>query len=279
MSDTHERVVVHRKFKLFECSPEEVWAALTDPEALGSWLCNEASVDLRVGGAFEFRGDLVFGRGGGQRITALLPGRVLSFRWPLGDSEHDVAEVTWRLEPQLDFTRLVVEEALTFEGAGRPRGGWLASTLPLTDTYLPQLIAYLELGFCPVRVDANPDGKQLVIEMELPGVSTRDAFAAVSEPEHLNAWLTDAVKLELRKDGEFSFILEGESQAQHETVQEIEPDQCIATSSWPPPAGAIRYTIAAAGDDEHPAARITFVQSGMYQEVQNQEQYLRYLMT
>ena len=64
MSDTHERVVVHRTFKLFEFRPEDVWAALTDPETLTAWLCNEASVDLRVGGDFEFRGDVVFGRGG-----------------------------------------------------------------------------------------------------------------------------------------------------------------------------------------------------------------------
>ena len=250
MSERHERAVIHRKFKLFECSAEEVWAALTDPRALGAWLCNEASVDLRVGGAFEFRGDLVFGRGGGQRITALEPRRLLRFTWPLGDSEHDVAEVAWRLEPQLGMTRLVVEEALTFEGAGRPRGGWLASGFPLTNTYLPQLSAYLELGFCPVRVDANSDSNQLVIEMLLPGVTTRDAFAAVSEPGHLNAWLTDAVKLEPRKDGEFSFVLEGESEIAHETVRELEPDKSFATSSWPPPNGAVRYTIEAAGDDE-----------------------------
>lgn len=262
MTDAIERIVVHRTFKLLERRPEEVWAALTQPEALQEWLCTEASVDLRVGGAFDFRGDVVFGRGGGQRITALEPGHLLRFTWSLGESAHDVAEITWRLDPQLDLTRLVVDEALTFEGAGRPRRGWLASTLPLSDTYLPQLLAYLELGFCPVRVDANTDRRELRIEMELAGVSTRAAFAAVSEPEHLNAWLTDAVKLEPWEGGELGFLLAGESEPLHESIYELEPDRALTTSAWPPPDGRIRYITASAGDAEAPAARLTCVRSG-----------------
>lgn len=262
MSESPERVVVHRTSRLLECAPERVWAALTEPKALEEWLCNQASVDLRVGGSFGFRGDLVFGGGGGQRVRALEPGRLLRFDWPLGEDEHDVAEVTWRLELQLDLTRLVVEEALTFEGAGRPRRGWLAGTFPLARTYLPHLLAYLELGFCPVRVDANSDRRALTIEMELPGVSTRDAFAAVSEPQHLNAWLTDAVNIEPRKGGALSFVLPGGSAVAHESVLELDPDRAIAATSWPPPRGRVRYAIDGAGDGAEPGARIAFEHSG-----------------
>jgi uncharacterized protein YndB with AHSA1/START domain len=93
---------------------EELWQALTDPAALGSWFGTSVSWDLRPGGAAHFEGGEDGDRDG--LIEEVEPARRLRFRWwPVGDDAAEgTSEVTYELVP-LDEdggagTRLVVTE-------------------------------------------------------------------------------------------------------------------------------------------------------------------------
>lgn len=165
---------------------------LTEREHLEAWMCNQAVIDLRPGGVFELSGDYVYRRGGDQRIVALEPGRLVTFRWPFDD--YDVT-VTWRLESHLDMTRVIIEHDMSLDDAkvflrkrfAQPLDRTLRNSLE--ETYRHDMFAYLELGFAPARASSNPEfPDNLVLELTLPGVSGTQAVAALTEPDHLDAW-------------------------------------------------------------------------------------------
>jgi uncharacterized protein YndB with AHSA1/START domain len=98
-------------------SPDKVWEALTTAEGLGTWFGQQATVDLRVGGA----GQLIFGKVGAPdshvaelRIERLEPPHVFGYTWginglPADDPRRTYVEFT--LEPEADGTRLTVVES------------------------------------------------------------------------------------------------------------------------------------------------------------------------
>ncbi len=174
---------------------EDVWACLTQPEHLEQWMCNQAKVDLRVGGQFELTGDYVYQHGGGQRITALEPGRLITFTWPF---DSYTVEVTWRLESHLDMTRVTLEHVMTHDDAKQFLRDRPAFNFTIMGTYNHHLIAYLEMGFAPSRLDCNPappDLFEIRFDMTLP-VSATDAMAGLVEVDRIERWLDPG----LRKD-------------------------------------------------------------------------------
>lgn len=96
-------------------SPQQLWAALTDPVEVAAWFGGQVEWDLRPGGAARFVDD-----DGSMRrgvVDVVLPGRHLSYRWwradPDGEEGDDGAgasRVTYTLEPDDDGTRLTVTE-------------------------------------------------------------------------------------------------------------------------------------------------------------------------
>jgi len=71
--------------------------------------------------------------------------------------------------------------------AGCPAGSVISHSLE--ETYRHDMFAYLELGFAPARASSNPEfPDNLVLELTLPGVSGTQAVAALTEPDHLDAW-------------------------------------------------------------------------------------------
>jgi uncharacterized protein YndB with AHSA1/START domain len=44
-----------RYTRYYRASPEEVWAALTEPGSLARWLAPGVEIDVREGGSFEFQ--------------------------------------------------------------------------------------------------------------------------------------------------------------------------------------------------------------------------------
>jgi uncharacterized protein YndB with AHSA1/START domain len=92
--------------------PVKVWAALTTAEGLSGWFGNEASIDLRPGGAAR----MTFGEGyvADMRVERVEEPTVFGYTWnvyglPEGDPRRTYVEFT--LEPVGAGTRLTVVES------------------------------------------------------------------------------------------------------------------------------------------------------------------------
>lgn len=104
---------------------DRVWAHLTSPELLASWLAPVAKIDLKVGGHVE----LHMGHGGKipdevksklandkvspvvkGKVTRLEAGRVLAYTWTDGEPGEQLndSEVSFELEPRGDDVLLVL---------------------------------------------------------------------------------------------------------------------------------------------------------------------------
>ena len=89
-------------------APARLWDVLTNPDAVAGWFGARVEWDLHPGGQAHFRQDEGPDRRG--RVDTVSPGRHLVFRWwPDGDEEQ-ASEVSYRLEPDADGTRLTVTE-------------------------------------------------------------------------------------------------------------------------------------------------------------------------
>jgi uncharacterized protein YndB with AHSA1/START domain len=67
----------------YQASPDEVWAALTEPTSLARWLAPAREIDLREGGPFEL--ELNEHRTMKGRIRAAEPSRLLELDWADGE--------------------------------------------------------------------------------------------------------------------------------------------------------------------------------------------------
>jgi len=91
--------------------PARVWAALTTAEGLGTWFGNEATIDLRPGGAARMRWS--HGHVANMRVERVEEPSVFGFTWHIyGLPEEDPRRtyVEFTLEPSGTGTRLTVVE-------------------------------------------------------------------------------------------------------------------------------------------------------------------------
>jgi uncharacterized protein YndB with AHSA1/START domain len=91
--------------------PSKVWAALTTAEGLGAWFGNEATIDLRPGGAARM--SWTDGHTVGMRVERVEEPTVFGFTWQLetlSDDDPRRTYVEFTLEPVGSGTRLTVVE-------------------------------------------------------------------------------------------------------------------------------------------------------------------------
>jgi uncharacterized protein YndB with AHSA1/START domain len=101
---------IERELELAQ-PPAAVWAALTTAEGLGTWFGNDATVDLRPGGAIHL--SWTNGETAELRVEQVEEPTVFAYTWPLqGLPEDDPRRtyVEFRLEPLPTGTRLRVAE-------------------------------------------------------------------------------------------------------------------------------------------------------------------------
>jgi uncharacterized protein YndB with AHSA1/START domain len=79
---------------------EAVFAALIKPEELNRWIANQATVEPKVGGRYDFG----WGGGGPVKILELMPNEKLAIFWP----EETETVVTWTLAESGGKTRLTL---------------------------------------------------------------------------------------------------------------------------------------------------------------------------
>ena len=91
--------------------PARVWAALTTAEGLAAWFGDEASIDLRPGGAAQLR--CASGYAVDMRVERVDEPTVFGFTWQLQELSEDDPRRTYvefTLEPAGPGTRLTVVE-------------------------------------------------------------------------------------------------------------------------------------------------------------------------
>ena len=91
--------------------PQEVWTALTTADGLSAWFGEQASIDLRPGGAglMTFAGGMTVE----MRVERVEEPNVFAYTWRLPDLPHDDARRTYvefTLEPEKAGTLLRVVE-------------------------------------------------------------------------------------------------------------------------------------------------------------------------
>lgn len=193
--------------------PERVWRALTEPDELRQWWCDEVDVDLRVGGHLQFGGPHVFARdllptGSGQEtgknfeILEVETHERLTFRWCLGNAE---TRVTITLENNLEHTHLRVSQ--TADGTlswptdpDFPNWWWVA---------LPALRNFLENGDPGLRLNfpAAEQAENVEFEVALftfPWV----IWQKLTDPTQLNRWWARHAVVDLENGGTFELGLE-----------------------------------------------------------------------
>jgi uncharacterized protein YndB with AHSA1/START domain len=114
------RVCWFRLTRRYGASPEEVWAALTEPESLARWLARPHRVELEPGGAFEldFNPERMAGR-----VREVEPARVLELDWRHADEQPSVVRI--ELASEAGGTRVVLEHRQVDEALGQGYAvGW-----------------------------------------------------------------------------------------------------------------------------------------------------------
>jgi uncharacterized protein YndB with AHSA1/START domain len=94
-----------RYTRYYRAAPEEVWAALTEPDSIARWLAPTGEIDLRRGGPFELQ--LTRGQTMKGRIRAVEPSRLLELDW--ADAGEEPSIVRFELSAGGEGTVLVLD--------------------------------------------------------------------------------------------------------------------------------------------------------------------------
>jgi uncharacterized protein YndB with AHSA1/START domain len=130
----------------YPVSPEKVWRAWTDPQALSRWFgpgdtssVTQAELDVRVGGRYR----IAFGTSDGQRhevsgaYLEVEPPRKLSFSWAWQSTPERVSRVTIELVPAAGGCEMRFRHDRFFDQAARENHerGW-SGALAKLDTLM-----------------------------------------------------------------------------------------------------------------------------------------------
>jgi uncharacterized protein YndB with AHSA1/START domain len=99
------RTCAVRLTRYYGAAPEDVWAALTEPESLARWLAAPVEIELRSGGAFRLQ--LAEGETMNGRVRSIDPPRNLEIDWRRSGEEPSI--IRFELSSDGERTVLVLE--------------------------------------------------------------------------------------------------------------------------------------------------------------------------
>jgi len=118
-----------RHVRRYEATPEDVWAALTEPEQVENWLA-EMTIEPRAGGRVTFRWQ------GGQtesgEVRVFDPPRTFEYTWTEGSLSH----IRFELTADAAGTVLVLEHSLIVPDSAAGIGAGWHSHLDALDALL-----------------------------------------------------------------------------------------------------------------------------------------------
>jgi len=196
-------------------TPDRVWAALTDADAVRAWFAEHAEIDTRVGGAWRFWGRYSLGvpsrDAADQTIVAVEPEKLLAFTWTWAGVPTRV-EITlepdeWKeftmgsapaLRPNAPGCKVTVRQ--TFEGTlPYPRPESLADDHWRLS--IANLFAHLDGAEVSLVDHADPSPEvRTSIFVEAPPSTV---FRTLTEPELLNQWIGMNARVDPRVGGGF----------------------------------------------------------------------------
>jgi uncharacterized protein YndB with AHSA1/START domain len=234
--------------------PADVYRALTDPEALESWLAERADVSL-TDERYEFWGRHTPGGSerGRQRLIAAEEGRLVRFAWTIGDGES-VTE--FRVEPGKDggtrlaisYTNCPTQEELAAGDTDRAVlwTFWLIPASALAD--------YLEGREAGPRYDfeaTTGDEMRATVTIDAP---PDEVYPYLVEPEKLDQWIGMNSRVDARVGGEIE-IHEGQGAAK---ILELEPGRRLTVGWDERPGVTARWELEGSGGKTY----LSIVQSG-----------------
>jgi uncharacterized protein YndB with AHSA1/START domain len=106
-----------RRDVVYPHPPERVWAALTEPALMATWLMDVEAFEPRVGCRFRFRTKPAPGFDGVVHceVREVVPHRRLVYTWGSGKMRERPTTVAWTLAPEGAGTRLSLDHG-GFEG-------------------------------------------------------------------------------------------------------------------------------------------------------------------
>ena len=119
-----------RLTRYYDAAPDEVWAALTQPDSVARWLAAPGEIDLSAGGSFELR--LNDGHTLGARVRAVEPARLLELDW--ADAADEPSIVRFELQSDGGGTVLVLDHRRVNARLGMRYMGRWARHLDRLDT-------------------------------------------------------------------------------------------------------------------------------------------------
>lgn len=231
-------------------TPSVVYRALTDPDALRTWLAEQADVAVPHM-RFAFWGRTTpQGQSGNQRLVAAEPERLLRFVWTL-DGEPTTVDIRMRSEG--DGTALTFRQdnlpALEELMAPTGRRDGRHSMHTFWGLAIANLAAYVEgrerVPMADFSATRSPE-----IRIELPiDASAEDVFASLIDPVRIRDWFGWEAEVEPRTGGRMTLGVDGK-------IFEFEPPKRLAYADGE--GAVLRWELADSGGRTY----LTFVQSG-----------------
>ncbi|MBM4112769.1 MAG: hypothetical protein FJ253_05250 [Phycisphaerae bacterium] len=188
------------------------WSELTEPAAMREWLDDRVEVELRVGGRFAFGGRRTptFGNGESkdQVITALDPGRSISFRWWWAGSPTSCELIVEPVDER--SSRIRVRHDLGADIAGIPAHSQRYLLRDFWHVTIGNLESFLRTGRAAVMLDHTAPSKDATAAIEIDA-SIERTWRTLTDPAEMRRWLEPDAELglapraELRIGGAYSF--------------------------------------------------------------------------
>ncbi len=191
-----------------EAPPDQVFAALTDPEQLQVWFADHVEIEPRPGGAFRFWGPRAFAAANAgdarQAVRAYDAPRRLAFSWPIDGIDSGVEIALSPGDPNKNPGGARLEGRHSFPTA--PPGPRAAELIDdLWRIHCGNLAAHLKGGDGIVQIDFHDSSPQVRASIFIAAPRAA-VFQALIDPEILAKWMwATCAEVEPKPGGRYSY--------------------------------------------------------------------------
>ncbi|MBN9502770.1 MAG: hypothetical protein BGO01_18415 [Armatimonadetes bacterium 55-13] len=200
MTETMDLTTATRTLTI-KASPERLFEALTTPDQLKTWFCDGIETDLKVGGPFRFWGRTILGTGTAesarQTLSALEPPKSLEVQWPY---EGFDSVLSYEVQPADGGSSVLAKHVIP----GNTDYITLAMSHDGLKVALYNLRHYLENGEALVQFDLTNLTTTVTCSVTIQAPK-EDVWAALTDPEKMDIWISEGAKVDLQEGGDYSY--------------------------------------------------------------------------